>query len=92
MEAVPRIAEALIDRRMSNPFQDSALTTILVVSDMEKAKHFYLDVLGASLFREYGGDSMVIEFLGNWLLICTEGGPRMTNPTPISSLLAIPIV
>lgn len=63
-----------------NPFQDSALTTFLVVSDMEKAKAFYLEILGAALFREYGGDSMVIEFLGNWLLICTEDGPTDDKP------------
>lgn len=65
---------------MQDPFEGSALTTILVVGDMEKAKKFYLDVLGASLFREYGGDSMVIELLGNWLLICTEGAPTDDKP------------
>lgn len=63
-----------------NPFQDSALTTILVVSDMAAAKEFYLNVLGAKLFREYGGDSMVLEFLGNWILIVTAGGPTPDKP------------
>ena len=56
-----------------NPFVDSALTTIL-------AKEFYIDILGAKLFREYGGDSMVIEFLGNWLLLVTSGGPTEDKP------------
>ena len=41
---------------MTNPFENSALTTILVVSDMSTSKTFYLDVLGATLFREYGGE------------------------------------
>ena len=63
-----------------DPFLDSALTTILVVSDMAKSKKFYVDVLGAKLFREYGGDSMVLEFLGNWLLIVTPGGPTEDKP------------
>lgn len=63
-----------------NPFIDSALTTILVVSDMAKSKAFYVDVLGAKIFREYGGDSLVLEFLGNWLLLVTPGGPTEDKP------------
>ena len=63
-----------------NPFNDSALTTILVVSDIARAKSFYCDQLGAKLFREYGGDSMVLEFLGNWLLLVTPGGPTDDKP------------
>lgn len=58
-----------------NPFEDSALTTILVVSDMQLARHFYVDVLGAELFRAYGGDSVVLKFLGNWILLVTAGDP-----------------
>jgi len=64
----------------NNPFEDSALTTILVVSDMAKSKAFYVDVLGAKIFREYGGDSLVLEFLGNWLLLVTPGGPTEDKP------------
>jgi catechol 2,3-dioxygenase-like lactoylglutathione lyase family enzyme len=63
-----------------NPFTDSALTTILVVSDMAKSKAFYVDVLGAKIFREYGGDSLVLEFLGNWILLVTPGGPTEDKP------------
>lgn len=63
-----------------NPFEDSSLTTILVVSDMKKSKTFYLDVLGSTIYREYGGDSLVLEFLGNWLLLVTPGGPTEDKP------------
>lgn len=63
-----------------NPFEDSTLTNILVVSNLSKAKAFYVDVLGASLFREYGRDSIVLEFLGNWILLVTEGGPTEDKP------------
>lgn len=63
-----------------NPFEDSALTTILVVSDMSKSKSFYVDVLGAKVFREYGGDSLVLEFLKNWILLVTSGGPTVDKP------------
>ena len=64
----------------NNPFKDSALTTILVVSDMAKSKAFYVDVLGADIFREYGGDSIVLEFLGCWILLVTSGEPTEDKP------------
>ena len=63
-----------------NPFEKSALTTILVVKNMEESKKFYLDVLGAKLFREYGGDSLVLEFLNNWILLVAPGGPTEDKP------------
>jgi len=64
----------------NNPFIESALTTILVVSDMVVSKNFYINVLGAKLFREYGGDSLVMEFLGNWILLVLPGGPTKDKP------------
>ncbi len=65
------------------PFPDpsSELTQILVVDDIEASKEFYTNVLGAELFREYGGTSLVYKFLGNWLLIVTGGGPTPDKPT-----------
>ena len=63
-----------------HPFHGSELTTILVVSDMEKSKAFYLDSLGAEMVREYEGTSMVLKFLGNWLLLVTAGGPTEDKP------------
>lgn len=63
------------------PFEDSALTTILVVTDLDTAKHFYLKILGAELYREYGGTSAVISFLDNWLLLSTSGEPTADKPT-----------
>lgn len=63
-----------------NPFENSELTTILVVSDMAKSKAFYVDVLGADIFREYGGDSLVLKFLGNWILLVTPGEPTADKP------------
>ena len=64
----------------NNPFEDSALTTILVVSDMARSKSFYVDVLGAKVFREYGGDSLVLELLDSWILLVTPGGPTDDKP------------
>ena len=63
-----------------DPFYKSELTTILVVADMQKSKAFYIDKLGAELYREYGGTSTVIKFLDNWLLLVTPGGPTEDKP------------
>jgi len=63
------------------PGEGMALTHILVVSDLDQARTFYRDVLGATVFREYGGTSCVLDFLGSWLLLVTGGGPTADKPT-----------
>jgi catechol 2,3-dioxygenase-like lactoylglutathione lyase family enzyme len=57
-----------------------ALTHILVVSDLERSRDWYRDVLGAELYREYGGSSAVFSFNGAWLLVVTGGGPTDDKP------------
>ena len=64
----------------NNPFQDSVLTTILVISDMAISKSFYINILGAKIFNDYGGTSLVLEFLGSWILLVTPGGPSKDKP------------
>lgn len=66
---------------MSFPEGASALTHLLVVSDIEASTTWYVDVLGARLERAYGGSSSVLELLGNWLLLVTRGGPTADKPT-----------
>lgn len=66
---------------MEFPGKDMALTHILVVSNIEEAKKFYTNVLGAEIYREYGGNSCVLQFLGSWLLLVTDGGPTEDKPT-----------
>jgi catechol 2,3-dioxygenase-like lactoylglutathione lyase family enzyme len=56
------------------------LTHILVVSDLERSRDFYRDVLGATVYREYGGASAVFAFQGAWLLLVTGGGPTADKP------------
>ena len=58
-----------------------ALTHILVVADVERSLAWYRDVLGAELFREYGGSSAVFSFTGTWLLLVTGGEPSADQPT-----------
>jgi catechol 2,3-dioxygenase-like lactoylglutathione lyase family enzyme len=65
---------------MPFPTDDMALTHILVVSDVNRSRAWYTDVLGASLHREYGGDSAVLSFNGSWLLLVTGGPPTDDKP------------
>lgn len=63
------------------PVEGVELTLLLVVEDVERARSFYVDVLGATLFREYGGTSAVIDFQGTWILLVTGGEPTPGKPT-----------
>lgn len=67
---------------MGTPFpaEGMELTHLLVVSDLERARDFYREVLGAEPYREYGGTSVVLRFLGTWLLLVTGGGPTVDKP------------
>jgi catechol 2,3-dioxygenase-like lactoylglutathione lyase family enzyme len=62
------------------PTPETALTHILVVSDPVRSKPWYIDVLGATLYREYGS-SVVLSFGGAWLLLVQGGGPTADKPT-----------
>jgi catechol 2,3-dioxygenase-like lactoylglutathione lyase family enzyme len=62
------------------PTTGMELTHILVVSDLDRSRRFYKDVLGASLYGEYGGTSLVFNFNGAWLLVVTGGDPTSDKP------------
>ncbi|UCD23461.1 MAG: VOC family protein [Gemmatimonadota bacterium] len=62
------------------PVDGVEVTQLLVVSDISRAVDFYRDVLGAQLYREYGGTSAVLQFQGAWLLLVTGGGPTEDKP------------
>lgn len=62
------------------PTEDMGLTHILVVGDIEQSVGWYRDVLGAELYREYGGTSAVFTFNGAWLLLVTGGEPTADKP------------
>ncbi len=64
-----------------DPFDSSELTTILVVEDMEASVDWYVNKLGAELYRQYGGSSTVLNFLDNWILLVTPGGPTEDKPS-----------
>jgi catechol 2,3-dioxygenase-like lactoylglutathione lyase family enzyme len=65
----------------NDPFDpDVAVTHILVVSDPARSRAFWTDVLGAELYREYGGTSVVLRFAGTWLLLVLGGDPTADKP------------
>jgi catechol 2,3-dioxygenase-like lactoylglutathione lyase family enzyme len=59
---------------------DVAVTHILVVSDPGRSRDFWVDVMGATLHREYGGTSVVLSFAGTWLLLVSGGPPTPDKP------------
>lgn len=63
------------------PDSDVAMTQILVVSDLERSRQWWVEVLGADLYREYGGTSVVLSFAGSWILLVTGGPPTEDKPT-----------
>jgi catechol 2,3-dioxygenase-like lactoylglutathione lyase family enzyme len=62
-------------------FSASAVTHLLVVSDADASRDWYVRALDASVYGEYGGTSVVLELLGNWLLLVTGGEPTADKPT-----------
>jgi catechol 2,3-dioxygenase-like lactoylglutathione lyase family enzyme len=61
------------------PAEGMELTHILVSADTARSRDFYVDVLGAELYREYGS-SIVLRFLGNWFLLVEGGEPTKDKP------------
>src|SRR5690349_8836163 len=63
------------------PTEGVVLTHLLVVRDLDNSRHFYRDILGATVYREYGDTSCVLSFQGSSLLLVTGGGPTKDKPT-----------
>lgn len=63
------------------PTDEMELTRLLVVSDVERSRRWYTDVLAATIYREYGGTSVVLQVLGAWIVLVTGGGPTEDKPT-----------
>ena len=61
------------------------VTHILVVADPARSRDFWIDVLGAELYREYGGTSVVLRLAGAWLLLVSGGGPTADKPSVVFS-------
>lgn len=53
------------------PQEGMELTHILVSRDTGRSRDFYVGVLGAELYRQYGS-SVVLRLMGNWLLLVSH--------------------
>lgn len=51
-----------------------------MVADTDVSRNWYVEVLGASVHGQYG-TSVVLELLGDWLLLVGGGGPTPDKPT-----------
>ena len=60
------------------PAEGMEATLVLVVSDPGASRDFYERVLGAEVFRSYG-TSVVLRFLGTWLLLVSGGEPSSSR-------------
>lgn len=69
-----------MERALSFPSPDTSITHILVVSDIDRSRAWYADVLGATLYRAYGDSSVVLSFAGAWLLLVTGGDATEDKP------------
>ena len=63
----------------SNPLVGVEVTQILVVTDTRRSKTFWIEVLGAEVYRGYES-SVVLRFGGSWVLLVTGGGPTPDKP------------
>jgi catechol 2,3-dioxygenase-like lactoylglutathione lyase family enzyme len=61
-------------------FGATDVTHLLTVQDVERSRDWYVNVLGAELYREYGGTSVVLKLMGSWILLVTGGGPTEDKP------------
>jgi len=61
-------------------FGATDVTRLLTVQDVERSRDWYMNVLGAELYSEYGGTSVVLKLLGSWILLVTGGGPTEDKP------------
>jgi len=58
-------------------------TTLLIVSDQDRAREFYVDVLGASAIRER--DPVVLRLGGMWLVLNDGGEPTPDKPDTVAA-------
>jgi lactoylglutathione lyase len=58
-------------------------TTLLIVSDQDRSREFYVNVLCASAIRER--DPVVLRLGGMWLILNDGGGPTPDKPETIAA-------
>ena len=64
------------------PTQGFVITTLLIVSDIERSRAFYEKVFDGEVVRE--GSPTMIRIANSWVIINTGGGPTVDKPTIIA--------
>jgi catechol 2,3-dioxygenase-like lactoylglutathione lyase family enzyme len=70
------------------PTDGAVVTVLLITDDVDRARDFYRDVLGAEVVLER--DPAILKFFNTWLILNVGGGPTQDKPdvtlTPPSDL------
>jgi catechol 2,3-dioxygenase-like lactoylglutathione lyase family enzyme len=61
------------------PKEGIVLTHFIVSNDIERSRHFYVDVLGGELVLE--GEPSIVALANGWVIINRGGGPTDDKPT-----------
>lgn len=64
---------------VNRKFAPTAVTRLLVVEDTSRSRDWYVDVLEASVYGEYGS-SVVLDLFGTWVLLVEQGEPTEDKP------------
>jgi catechol 2,3-dioxygenase-like lactoylglutathione lyase family enzyme len=60
------------------PSEGILLTHFVVSADVERARHFYSDVLGGEVVME--GEPSMVKLANSWIIINVGGGPTEDKP------------
>ena len=61
------------------PAEGFVLTHFIVVSDVERSRRFYSDVLGGEVVM--AGEPSIVALANSWIIINVGGGPTEDKPT-----------
>ncbi len=61
------------------PDEGVVLTHLLIVSDVDRSRAFYSDILGARVLLEK--DPCILKFSNSWIVLAEGGGPTEDKPT-----------
>jgi catechol 2,3-dioxygenase-like lactoylglutathione lyase family enzyme len=65
---------------------DMSLTVLVIVSDQDRSRDFYHDVLGADIVRER--DPVILRFRNGFIILNVGGGPTSDKPSVTMALPA----
>ena len=77
------VQDGATDAEWPVPRDGVAVTQLLIVRDVERSRHFYVDVLGARVLM--AGTPTILRFYNTWLVLSLEGGPTDDKPDVIAA-------